>query len=184
MGFASKTIDLYIQKSFEENPQAVIQKIRQNPIIFGLCHIPINLELVCSILKKSKSDISSINSMTGLYEELTFTLQRRFIEKIGWDNAWHYEQGDIKRDPQLSRIFHLLESIAWTGMQQRQLFFSFNTGQMEDVYFGYPPNEERNQLFTQVCTSGFLQSNGNSEQFLENEYSFLHLTLTCQLFMD
>jgi V8-like Glu-specific endopeptidase len=177
VGFASKTIDLYIQKSFSENGQSVIQKIRQNPIIFGLCHIPINLELVCSILQKSKGDIAFIRSMTSLYEELTLTLQRRFLEKIGRPHAWQYEQVDLEQDPQVSQIFNLLESIAWTGMQQRQLFFSFKVGKMKEIYGRYPPNEERTQLFTQACAfSGFLQSTGDSEQFLHNEYSFLHLT--------
>jgi HEAT repeat protein/V8-like Glu-specific endopeptidase len=177
VGFASKTIDLYIQKSFPINTQAVIQKIRQNSLIFGLCHIPINLELVCSILKKSKGNISSISSMTGLYEELTLTLQRRFLDKIGRKDAWQYEQGDLEQDPQVSPIFHLLESIAWTGMEQRQLFFSFKAGKMKEIYYSFPPNQERNLLFTQACTSsGFLQSTGDSEQFLQNEYSFLHLT--------
>jgi HEAT repeat protein/V8-like Glu-specific endopeptidase len=177
VGFASKTIDLYIQKSFPINTQGIIQKIRQNPIIFGLCHIPINLELVCSILQKSKGDISTINSMTKLYEELTLTLQRRFLEKIGRNNAWQYEQGDLKRDPQICQIFNLLESIAWTGIQQRQLFFSFKQGKMEEIYYSYPPNQDRTSLFNQACaSSGFLQSTGDSDQFLQNEYSFLHLT--------
>ncbi|MBA3238881.1 MAG: HEAT repeat domain-containing protein [Parachlamydiaceae bacterium] len=176
VGFSSKTIELYIEKSFPTNAQAVLQKIRQNPIIFGLCHIPINLELVCSILEKSKGDISSITSMTGLYEKLTLTLQRRFLEKIGQANAWDLLQGDLEQNPHTSKIFKLLESIAWTGMEQKQLFFSFDTGQMNKIYSLYPPDQTRTELFTQTCTTGFLQSNGDNEEFLENEYSFLHLT--------
>ncbi|MBA3238306.1 MAG: HEAT repeat domain-containing protein [Parachlamydiaceae bacterium] len=177
VGFATKTINFYIQKSFPSSAQALIQKIRQNPIVFGLCHIPINLELVCSILKKSRGDISLIRSMTGLYEELTLILQKRFLEKIGRPEVWEYTQGDLKRDSQINQIFNLLESIAWTGMQQRQLYFSFNHGKMEEIYYSYPPTEERTELFTQACTaSGFLLSTGDSEQFLHNEYSFLHLT--------
>ncbi|MBA3238298.1 MAG: serine protease [Parachlamydiaceae bacterium] len=113
-GFASKTIDHYIQKSFPINAHPLIQKIRQNPIIFDLCHIPIHLELVCSILKKSKEDISFIRSMTGLYEELTLILQKRFLEKIGRPEVWEYTQGDLKHDSQVNQMFNLLESIAWT----------------------------------------------------------------------
>lgn len=33
VGFASKTIDLYIQKVFLENSQTIIEKIRQNPFL-------------------------------------------------------------------------------------------------------------------------------------------------------
>ncbi|MBA3236808.1 MAG: NACHT domain-containing protein [Parachlamydiaceae bacterium] len=176
VGLASKSIDLYIQRSFNGNAQIVIQKIRQNPIIFGLCHIPINLELVCSILEKSKGDIALINSMTSLYERIIIELQRRFLEKIERPKPWEYEKGDLERDPEVSQIFTLLESIAWTGMQQNQLFFSFKKGKMKEIYYAYPPDEKRNELFTHACTSGFLQSTGENDQFLENDYSFLHLT--------
>jgi HEAT repeat protein/V8-like Glu-specific endopeptidase len=175
VGFASKTIDLYIQKSFQESGQAIIQKVRQNPLILGLCHIPINLELVCSILKKSKGDISSINSMTGLYEELTLTLLKRFLEKIGRPEAWEWKPGDFEHDPDTKPLLELLESIAWTGMQERQLLFSFKTKQMENIYFKCEL-KKRDELFTQICKSGFLQSTGDSEDVLSNEYSFLHLT--------
>ncbi|MBA3238890.1 MAG: HEAT repeat domain-containing protein [Parachlamydiaceae bacterium] len=176
VGFASKTIDLYIEKSFPTNGETISKKIRQNPIIFGLCHIPINLELVCSILKKSKGSISSIYSMTGLYEELTLTLQRRFLEKIGRPHAWKWQSGDLEQDHQTRKIFGLLESIAWTGMQNKQLFFSFNRGKMKEIYYCYSSIEERDQLFIQTCATGFLYSSGDNEDFLRNEYSFLHLT--------
>jgi HEAT repeat protein/V8-like Glu-specific endopeptidase len=175
VGFASKTIKLYIQKSFQENAQTVIQKLRQNPIIFGLCHIPINLELVCSILKKSKTDISSITSITGLYETITWTLQKRFLEIIGRPEAWEWRPGELERNPCTQPLFELLELIAWTGMQERQLLFSFNTKKMENIYYKCEL-DKRDELFTQICKSGFLQSTGDSEDILSNEYSFLHLT--------
>ncbi|MBA3238300.1 MAG: HEAT repeat domain-containing protein [Parachlamydiaceae bacterium] len=156
VGYASKTIDLYIQKSFQENPQAAIQKIHQNPIFFGLCHIPINLELICAILKKTKGDVSSINSMTSLYEKMMLTLQRRFLEKIGKPEAWNWTPTEIAQE--VDPIFKILEKIAWTAMKNGALMFS-----LEDNLH-------------HLCTSGFLQSTQDSEDVLVNEYSFLHLT--------
>jgi HEAT repeat protein len=179
VGFASKTIDLYIQKSFPENAQTVIQNIRRNPIILGLCHIPVNLELTCSILKDSKGGLSSIRSITGLYERLTLILQRRFLHKLGRVNAWAWEQEDIEGDADLSLAFKSLESVAWEGMKEKALFFSFNQGAMKKIYWSsYPISEaeKREPLFKTMCTSGFLQSTGESPSFLQNEYSFLHLT--------
>jgi HEAT repeat protein/V8-like Glu-specific endopeptidase len=191
VGFASKTIDLYVKKSFQENGQAILQKIRQNPIIFGLCHIPINLELVCSILKKSQGDIASIISMTGLYEELSLVLKKKFlVEKIGISKAWDWierdfhlhqdDESDMKKiKTRIKKIFITLEQIAWTGMEQKQLYFSFNGGKMGDIYFdSYSSSEvaQREPLFIDICTSGFLQSSGVNEKFLKNEYSFLNLT--------
>jgi V8-like Glu-specific endopeptidase len=191
VGFASKTIELYIQKSFPENGQAVSQKIRQNPINFGLCHIPINLELVCSILKKSKGDIAFITSMTGLYEELSLVLKKNFlVEKIGIPEAGTWIERDFhlhrkdefdmkKIKTRIEKIFTTLEWIAWTGMEQKQLYFSFNSGKMGDIYFdSYSSSQadQRKPLFIDICTSGFLQSSGDNEEFLKNEYSFLHLT--------
>ena len=179
VGFASKTIDAYIQKSFPDNSQAMIQTVRQNPIIFGLCHIPINIELVCSILQKSKGDISFIRSMSGLYEELTLILQRRFLEKLGKPSAWHWGSEDIENDSEVSLVFKSLEAVAWEGMREKALFFSFNQGAMKKIYYNsYPSSEaeKREPLFKNMCASGFLQSTGDNPLFLHNEYSFLHLT--------
>ena len=179
VGFASKTIDAYVKKSFPKNPQAMVQKVRQNPIIFGLCHIPINLELVCSILQRSKGDISAIRSMTGLYEELTLILQKRFLEKLGKPSAWHWGPEDVESDPEASLIFKLLESIAWEGMKEKALFFSFKQGAMRKIYYNSFPSFEadnREPFFKKICTSGFLQSTGDSDLFLQNDYCFLHLT--------
>ena len=175
VGFASKTIDLYIKKTFPKNPQTMIRKIRQNPIIFGLCHIPINLELICSILQNSRGDISAIKSMTGLYEELTLTLQRRFLEQLGKLNPWMWQKGDIDNS-EVGSLFELLESIAWIGFKEGQLLFSFARGQMVKLYCQYPPSDEREQFFSQICQTGFIQSTGESAEFLKNEYYFLHLT--------
>jgi HEAT repeat protein/V8-like Glu-specific endopeptidase len=179
VGFASKTIDAYIQKSFPDNSQAIIQTVRQNSIILGLCHIPINIELVCSILQKSKGNISFIRSMSGLYEELTLILQRRFLDKLGKPSAWHWEPEDIENDGEISLIFKSLEAVAWEGMREKALFFSFNQGAMKKIYCSsYPVSEaeKREPLFKSMCASGFLQSTGNHTLFLHNEYSFLHLT--------
>jgi HEAT repeat protein/V8-like Glu-specific endopeptidase len=179
VGFASTTIDNYIEKSFPTHAQAISQSIRQNPIIFGLCHIPINLELVCSILKKSKDLLASISSMTGLYEEITLTLQRRFLEKIGKPSAWHWGPKDMEKDAEISILFKTLESIAWEGMGEKALYFSFKQGAMEKIYYdSYPSYEadKRETLFTNICNSGFLQSHGENLSFLDNEYFFLHLT--------
>lgn len=174
VGFASKSINFYLRKSFQENAETLIQKVRHNRFIFGICHIPINLELVSTILRTGK-DLSTFNSMTSLYENLTFTLQKRFLEKIGRPEAWEWKPGDFNRDPQTAKIFELLETIAWVGMQERQLFFSFNTKKMEEIYYQYPQTE-RDALFTELSVSGFLQSTGKCEEILGNEYSFLHLT--------
>jgi NLR family CARD domain-containing protein 3 len=179
VGFASKTIDAYIQKSFPDNSQAMIQIVRQNPIILGLCHIPINIELVCSILQKSKGNISFIRSMSGLYEELTLILQRRFLEKQGKSSAWHWGSEDIENDSEVSLVFKSLEAVAWEGMREKALFFSFNQGAMKKIYYNsYPSSEaeKREPFFKNMCASGFLQSTGDNPLFLHNEYSFLHLT--------
>jgi ankyrin repeat protein/V8-like Glu-specific endopeptidase len=179
VGFASKTIDVYIKKSFPTHAQTISQKISQNPIIFGLCHIPIQLELVCSILQNSKGTIASISSITKLYEELILALQRRFLEKIGKTSAWHWQPRDIEKDSELGLIFKMLESIAWKGIRAKALSFSFQRGVMQELYCNSYPStesEKRESLFKNICTSGFLQSTGDNGEFLENEYSFLHLT--------
>ena len=174
VGYASKTIDLYIQKSFKNQAAAVIQKLRQNPILFGFCHIPINLELICTILNKSKGDLSNINSMTSLYEQLTLTLQKRFLDKIGRPDVWNWTSKQCGQDEEIKKalaVFELLEALAWMGMQSRQLIFSLNSKRVEKIIEKFP-----DVSLIHVCISGFLQSTQDNDDMLENEHSFLHLT--------
>ncbi|MBA3237870.1 MAG: HEAT repeat domain-containing protein [Parachlamydiaceae bacterium] len=174
VGYTSNTIDLYIQRSFQEGANAIIQKLRQNPLLFGFCHIPINLELICTILKKSKGDLSTISSMTSLYKELTITLQKRFLEKIGRPDVWDWTPQKLQQDDEIKKklaAFDLLEAIAWTGMQNRQLIFSLNNDNIEKLFNKFP-----NVNFEHLCISGFLQSSQDSDDAFENQYSFLHLT--------
>ena len=111
--------------------------------------------------------------MTGLYEALTLTLQKRFLEKIGRPEAWNWTPIQLNQDQQVNEIFGHLEVIAWTGMQERQLAFSFNTPTMEKILDQVLSWEEN---LRHIHISGFLQSTQDSEDILANEYSFLHLT--------
>lgn len=67
IGFAPKTIETYIKKAFPLNGSSIFGNIGQNPVLVSLCHVPINLELICSILQKPNCKLSSIHSMASLY---------------------------------------------------------------------------------------------------------------------
>lgn len=118
IGFASKTTDLYIHKSFQENAEAIVQKIHHNPpIISALTSNPTHLEIMCAVLRRAKEPLS----MTNLLESLVLTLQKRFFEKIGRPEAWNWIEKDFKIDEQSCEIFKLVEETAWTAMQTKSI---------------------------------------------------------------
>ena len=75
VGFTSETIGSYIHQSFslklKNQAKTALQKIRQNPFIFGLSHIPINLELVSAILE---FEFLESAAWIGLEKKRAFTL--------------------------------------------------------------------------------------------------------------
>jgi predicted NACHT family NTPase len=88
-GFTDKNIQQYVQQFFDQmrdeldNASTKSQKLftflRTNPSIWGVAHIPVNLELICSLW--SNEDLSETKefTITALYTMMTEWLCRRYF---------------------------------------------------------------------------------------------------------
>ena len=190
VGFTSETIEQYIHNALplkqKEKAGLIIQKIRQNPIVFGICHIPINLELVFTLLEtmdEKKNSPFSISTMTDLYSLLTCTLQRRFLMRIQGKNDFLNAENEtiddeIKNNKNTSCLFEFLEATAWIGLKNKELEFSYNEGVLENLYLKFRPQKtsEQEHFRKYFKESGFIHSIGKSSSFTECKFSFIHLT--------
>ncbi|CAF1204212.1 unnamed protein product [Adineta steineri] len=90
-GFTDINISKYVKQFFDQveneaqNVSAENEKIlsflKRNPRIHGIAHIPINLELICSIWSNTHWSETKTLTMTGLYDEITEWVCRRYLEK-------------------------------------------------------------------------------------------------------
>lgn len=98
-GFTNDNVIAYVQNFYQQwdsleqastaqKAEQVVDWLQSNPSLWGIAHIPINLELICCLL--AKRDFSSSNpkssdlndwSMTKLYHELVIWLLRRYLLK-------------------------------------------------------------------------------------------------------
>ena len=176
VGFSTKTIRSYIHNNHPIDSQKILEKIQHNPLLFGLCHIPINLHLICSVITDSHLDVSSLQTMSALYTQLVFKLYQKFCkEKQG---AANFEDLTITYMNDDEMIL-FLEAMAWTALEQDKIIFSFGNRNLRQdpklkAYISNPTQAKK--IFTLIHQSGFVQSSGTSEDFLDNDYSFLHLT--------
>ncbi|CAF1136845.1 unnamed protein product [Adineta steineri] len=90
-GFTDDNISKYVKKFFNqigdeaENSSAEDEKLlsflKRNRRIWGIAHIPINLELICSVWSNTHWSETKTLTMTGLYDEITEWICRRYMMK-------------------------------------------------------------------------------------------------------
>ncbi|CAF3789317.1 unnamed protein product [Adineta steineri] len=90
-GFTDDNISRYVKQFFEEieneaqNSSAEDEKIlsffKRNRRIWGIAHIPINLELICSVWSNTDWATTKTMTMTTLYDEITEWVCRRYLIK-------------------------------------------------------------------------------------------------------
>lgn len=178
-GFTPEMIASYVHKSIGgEKADSVLEKIHRNPRILNLCRIPLNLEMICAAQNGTAAEIASMHNMTDIYQQLTLHLKRRFLERLGKPSPENWQEEDFEKDVELKRVFHFLEQAAWVGLTEGRILFSFSDGALKACFDRYLPGkiEDRCKFFDDVHASGFLQSTGLRLGFLDNQYSFLHLT--------
>ena len=88
-GFTDDDIKNYVKQFFDQmkdelddasnNSQQLLSFLKSNASIWGIAHIPVNLELICSLW--SNQDLSKIQQLTitKLYSMITEWLCRRYL---------------------------------------------------------------------------------------------------------
>ena len=178
VGFNKTQVQAYLSRNLpDDKAQSLKVQLQANSWLAGISHIPLNLELICHLWNKQQG--TSFESMTMLYRKFTLELQRWFLQKSGRPEASELEEGDFEKiDPQFARLMHLLEEVAWVGLEGQNFLISFSDPKINTLYNAHRPSdisqrEPFNQLIKEI---GFLQSTGTHGKFLEDSYYFAHLT--------
>lgn len=169
LGFDSSGITSYIDRFFPEESRLEKKQIfkwLENPLIYSLCHIPINLEIFCSLAFERKI-IPEKGAVTfsSIYIELTGWLLERFgkerFEGTSFKDPENFEEIESKKF-----VDHLLERAAWEMMDRDTLFLSAD--EVQEIIGSYQFQSDRAKEIkkTQI---GPLRSNGE-------EVEFVHLT--------
>jgi hypothetical protein len=126
IGFTDDNIPKYIKQFFDQigseaqnssrEDENISSFLKRTPTIWGIAHIPIILELICSSYTNTYP--SEINTMTMLYDKLTEWICRRYLEKqqkiaiLAINEMLPMNVQDSCKDE-----LAFLESLAFRGMQ-------------------------------------------------------------------
>jgi len=146
LGFENHSISNYVENFFRPNEKdseeekkkktegkGILQKQLENPLVRSLCHIPINLEIFCSLalLGETFPDDRPLG-IAQIYDRLTDWLMRRYF----------LYKTDMKREDVLAPLPQqrenianpkkALEELAWKGLDEKRFYFK-NTDQDPEI---------------------------------------------------
>ncbi len=207
IGFLNENIPIYIQRFFrdfggEKKADMVITALNANPNIKSVAHVPILLELICTVWKakslkeEKQTAVATTITMTSLYQQVILYLLRRYL--VGYYLPNH--QGDLKRaetyvnalsDQEIitgspcKEQLAFLEDAGWLTMVNNKLEITAENSKNLIEEHGFlretsDAKKERQQIrvlegiFKEL---GLLKPIGESKtDLLEQNYCFIHLT--------
>ena len=132
IGFIDENIPVYIARFFSQvetessstldEKNKLLNFIKLNPSIWGIAHIPLNLELICSVWSNTDWTATEAMTITILYGKLSVWICRRYLEKQKQKSANEInmmDQQEVYDDCQNEMAF--LETLAFLGMEQNAI---------------------------------------------------------------
>ncbi|CAF4478260.1 unnamed protein product, partial [Rotaria socialis] len=181
VGFTDGNISKYVEVFFNQlrdkfpnalfEGQKVLKFLRLNPRIWGIAHISVNLELICSIWSETDWSETTNLTMTTLYENMTVWLCRRYLARKSTSIQISKMELYEKCHPELT----FLETLAFEGMTSNTIILRkellqkvmHNIGCLSDIY-------------SDALHIGILKSFDNgptgSQIQLEKHHYFVHLS--------
>ena len=127
-GFTDENIEEYIENFFNQmkdeldntiiKSQTLLNYLQSNRSIWGVAHIPVNLELICSIWSNKESLEIKDLTITSLYSVMTEWLCRRYLTSIN-KRSLQLPKDEIDQCCQKELAF--LESLAFHAMKSNTI---------------------------------------------------------------
>lgn len=172
IGFTDENIDVYTQMYFKqrerpEKAESLSAFIKVNPGVKGCAHIPINLELICSLWDYKQ--LSAPMSVTELYSEMSTLLYRRYLR----EKQHRTDEADMTdrrvRECCMPAIQSLGE-LAYRGMETGEIILGAQL--VEPVLDASPEAVQIGDLLEM----GLLKPTREIAMRTKNDYYFVHLT--------
>ena len=180
IGFTEDTIKKYTKKFFKDNT-LFLTFLKQNASAYGLAHVPINLELLCSVWETETLD--NPITMTMLYRKITTKLWKRYYDRqkeLSTSNLQDKATATKALTQERIKAKTYLRKLAFAGMQQRNIVFmhAFIETNMLGIY---EDDEEMvaemfDEYIQPVLDAGWLHSSSSNKHNDKETYHFLHLT--------
>ncbi|CAF1601831.1 unnamed protein product [Adineta ricciae] len=183
-GFTDENIPNYIKLFFNQlgNPsredENLLNFLQSNPKIWGIAHIPINLELICSVWIKSDWAKTKVATMTGLYNGLTESICRRYLAKqkniLSTDLIFMVKK-DVYEKCKMELAF--LERLAFLGMENNLILLSPTLVRNAEKNIITEPSDRKN-LFNFGILKSYDSNIGRirTHNEVEKDYYFVHLS--------
>jgi NLR family CARD domain-containing protein 3 len=191
MGFTDENILTYINRYFQgegevEKGQQLSIYLKKNRAVWGIAHIPIQLELMCFTWQKDyrgqtlqPTDIT----MTLLYKKLHDRIVREYLKEGERGHKRYLEEGNKQYNPpitplppKLANVLEAICAVALRGLIDQSLLMS--KGLIEEAIMGQNIRSQENEKIEsleEMTEVGVLRDTADvmSE---DKDYYFLHLT--------
>ncbi|CAF2025452.1 unnamed protein product [Rotaria magnacalcarata] len=182
IGFTDENIINYVNQFFnqlnDELPNAsfegekLLKFLESNSSIWGVAHIPVNLELICSLWSNPDWSESTVLTMAGLYHNMIQWLCRRYLKRR---NINHENMSKRAVYEECNKELEFYEHLAFRAMESNQIIFPPEL--LEEI-------EDETKIFLhknpELLNMGFVKSYdenpvGNRIQTMK-QYYFIHLS--------
>ena len=132
IGFTDENIPKYIGQFLDQvetkpsgsrfEERELLDYLKLNSRIWGIAHIPINLELICSVWSNTNWSESEPMTMTILYGKLSLSICRRYLKKQKQKSPNEInlmDEQEVYNDCKNEMAF--LETLAFLGMKQNAI---------------------------------------------------------------
>jgi len=137
LGFEDQEIKEYVNNFFRLNEQdsgkeqakkqkgaQILRKQLRHPLVFSLCHIPINLEIFCSLALEGDTFLADQPlGIAEIYDKLTDWLIRRFFRFRTNMRGEDISAPLPQKHEEVASAIQALEELAWRGLSENRLYF-------------------------------------------------------------
>lgn len=169
IGFTNENIESYVKRFASDKSEGLIKFLKNNSSIWGIAHVPINLELICSIWGSSIEGKEAVEyTMTGLYSAIVNKLLERYLKKSRKVNVKALSSSEFQKETAV--VTRVLEKLALKGMMSNQIIISESlVNEILEEEKG-----EREVLFNELLATGIVRIMDNASGL--KDIHFIHLT--------
>ncbi|MDF3047828.1 MAG: lyase domain protein repeat-containing protein [Candidatus Midichloriaceae bacterium] len=169
VGFTKENIQNYVKKLYPITHNELLQFIESNTQLKNIAHIPLNLDLICSVWDPTKANQPAY-TVSQLYQDII----ERLFECM-------HEKGIFLQDlskPQLEarqKIFmEILGDIAFTGMTSKKSIINSDT--VKEIIESKEKELKIYTLFEELLAMGIIKALSVNKNPRDNDVHFIHHT--------
>lgn len=182
IGFTDDDIPRYIDSFFKKSimddsvrknsVSSLIHYMESHPCIWGVAHIPINLELLTYGWLKNRWNENHIATITTLYQEFVITLCRNYLKRKD-------PEADKKRnvwiEKSCQRELDFLSHLAYTAISSHEIIISPELFEKTEKTINYNLDETDDILKIGILKA-YEETDHQTHRDLEKSYYFVHLS--------